>query len=59
MALPADMLFGLIDLQNGLEPTEYWLGTDNFFAITKYNRSFFYAMSVVDLGRAVRAARSR
>jgi membrane-bound lytic murein transglycosylase B len=59
MELPADMLFGLVDLQNGLEPGEYWLGTDNFFAITKYNRSFFYAMSVIDLGRAVRAARSR
>ncbi|WP_228124789.1 lytic murein transglycosylase B [Glaciimonas soli] len=49
--------FGLVDLQNGNAPTEHWLGTDNFFAITKYNRSFFYAMSVVDLGRAVRAAR--
>lgn len=55
---PADMQFGLVDLQNGGEPTEYWLGAGNFFAITKYNRSFFYAMSVVDLGRAVRAARS-
>ncbi|MDP5008096.1 MAG: lytic murein transglycosylase B, partial [Glaciimonas sp.] len=44
--------FGLVDLQNGNAPTEHWLGTDNFFAITKYNRSFFYAMSVVDLGRA-------
>jgi membrane-bound lytic murein transglycosylase B len=53
-----DMRFGLVDLQNGTAPTEHWLGTDNFFAITKYNRSFFYAMSVVDLGRAVRAARS-
>lgn len=59
MALPADSLFGLVDLQNGFEPTEYWLGTTNFFAITQYNRSFFYAMSVVDLGRAIRAARSR
>jgi len=56
---PADMKFGLVDLQNGGEPTEYWLGAPNFFAITQYNRSFFYAMSVVDLGRAVRAARSR
>jgi membrane-bound lytic murein transglycosylase B len=54
---PADMLYGLVDLQNGTEPTEYWLGAPNFFAITKYNRSFFYAMSVVDLGRAVRVAR--
>ena len=54
---PADMLYGLVDLQNGTEPTEYWLGAQNFFAITRYNRSYFYAMSVVDLGRAVRVAR--
>ncbi|MBC7501595.1 MAG: lytic murein transglycosylase B [Herminiimonas sp.] len=56
---PPDMTYGLVDLQNGQEPTEYWLGTGNFFAITQYNRSFFYAMSVVDLGRAVRSARTR
>lgn len=56
---PADLMYGLVDLQNGSEPTEYWIGTNNFFAITQYNRSFFYAMSVVDLGRAVRAARGR
>src|ERR1019366_4004825 len=56
---PPEMLLGLVDLQNGLEPTEYWLGAANFFAITRYNRSFFYAMSVLDLGRAVRAARTR
>jgi membrane-bound lytic murein transglycosylase B len=55
---PADMMFGLVDLQNGEQATEYWLGANNFFAITKYNRSYFYAMSVVDLGRAVRAARN-
>jgi membrane-bound lytic murein transglycosylase B len=55
--LPAGRLFGLIDLQNGAEATEYWFATDNFFAITHYNRSYFYAMSVVELGRAVRLAR--
>ncbi len=54
---PADLSYGLVDLQNGSEATEYWVGTANFFAITKYNRSFFYAMSVAELGRAVRAAR--
>ncbi len=57
--LPAHLLFGLVDLQNGFEPTEYWLGTDNFFAITHYNRSYFYAMSIIDLGRAVRLFRER
>lgn len=55
--LPGDRLYGLIDLQNGAEPTEYWVANDNFFAITKYNRSYFYAMSVIEMGRAVRAAR--
>ena len=53
-ALPPGMLFGLVDLQNGAEPTEYWLASNNFFTITLYNRSYFYAMSVLDLGRAVR-----
>lgn len=57
--IPADMLFGLVDLQNGFEPTEYWLGTDNFYSIAHYNRSFFYAMSVIELGRAVQAARNQ
>lgn len=56
--LPAGMLFGLVDLQNGAEPTEYWLGANNFFAITQYNRSYFYAMSVVELGKAVKASRN-
>jgi membrane-bound lytic murein transglycosylase B len=54
-----DMKYGLVDLQNGNGPTEYWLATDNFFAITKYNRSYFYAMSVIDLGGAIKAARGR
>lgn len=57
-AAPApDQLYGLVDLQNGAEPTEYWLANANFFAITQYNRSYFYAMSVVELGRAIKAAR--
>jgi membrane-bound lytic murein transglycosylase B len=55
--LPAGRLYGLIDLQNGADPTEYWVANANFFAITKYNRSYFYAMSVVELGRAVRMTR--
>jgi len=50
---PANLLYSLVDLQNGDNPTEYWLATHNFFAITKYNRSYFYAMSVIELGKAV------
>ncbi|SNS37432.1 membrane-bound lytic murein transglycosylase B [Noviherbaspirillum humi] len=59
MPVPEDLPYGLVDLQNGGEQTDYWLATDNFFAITQYNRSFFYAMSVLELGRAVRTARNR
>ena len=56
--LASSRLYGLVDLQNGADPTEYWAASDNFFAITKYNRSYFYAMSVIELGRAVREARA-
>ncbi|PRC92540.1 lytic murein transglycosylase B [Solimicrobium silvestre] len=55
---PTQPLYGLIDLQNGENSTEYWLATHNFFAITKYNRSYFYAMSVIELGKAVCTARN-
>ena len=52
-------LYGLVDLQDGERPNLYWLGSENFFAITKYNRSFFYAMSVIDLGSAVKTQRTK
>ncbi len=55
---PPGLLFTLVDLQNAFEPTEYWIGTSNFFAITQYNRSYFYAMSVLELGRSVKAVRA-
>ena len=55
---PNNLLYGLIDLQNGENPTEYWLATQNFFAITKYNRSYFYALSVIELGKMVCQVRS-
>jgi membrane-bound lytic murein transglycosylase B len=56
--LPANQRFGLIDLPNGSAPTEYRIAGDNFFAITQYNRSYFYAMSVIELGRAIRLHRA-
>ncbi len=55
---PLYLLYGLVDLQDGDRPDLYWLGTMNFFAITKYNRSFFYAMSVIELGNAVKQQRT-
>jgi membrane-bound lytic murein transglycosylase B len=43
----------LIELQNGDAPAQYVLGTDNFYTITRYNWSSYYAMAVIDLGQAV------
>ncbi|MBI3230124.1 MAG: lytic murein transglycosylase B, partial [Burkholderiales bacterium] len=57
--VPENLQYGLVDLQNGNSPTEYWLGTNNFFAITRYNRSYFYAMSVIELGQAIKNAKKR
>lgn len=59
-ALPANTpnKAALIDLVTPDEPTEYWLGFDNFYVITRYNRSSFYAMSVFQLAEAIKARRS-
>ena len=52
-----DRLAALIDLVAPDQPTEYWVGFDNFYVITRYNRSSFYAMSVFQLAEALRGER--
>jgi len=49
----------LVELQNGDNPPSYVAGTENFYAITRYNWSSYYAMAVIGLGQAVAAARER
>jgi len=49
----------VIDLETPGEETEYWAGFNNFYVLTRYNRSNFYAMSVYQLAEAVRAAREK
>jgi len=48
----------LIELQNGDAAPSYVAGTQNFYALTRYNWSAYYAMAVISLGQAVRSARS-
>lgn len=47
----------LVDLVTPNAPTEYRLGYQNFYVLTRYNRSSFYAMAVFDLAQALKAAR--
>ena len=46
----------LVQLHNANEAPSYVAGTDNFFVITRYNRSSYYALAVIELGEAVEKA---
>lgn len=47
-------LLALVELQNGAEAPSYVAGTRNFYVLTRYNWSSYYAMAVLELGEAVR-----
>ncbi len=51
-ASPA-LKLALVELQNGDAAASYVAGTPNFYAITRYNWSSYYAMAVIELGEAV------
>ncbi|RTL50944.1 MAG: lytic murein transglycosylase B [Rhodocyclaceae bacterium] len=54
----AEQPAALIDLITPDQATEYRLGYRNFYVLTRYNRSSFYATAVADLAAALRDAAS-
>lgn len=51
--LPKDRLAALVQLEGDSGP-EYWVGLQNFYVITRYNKSPLYAMAASQLSELIR-----
>jgi membrane-bound lytic murein transglycosylase B len=54
-----DALGALVELETPDKPSEYRVGLENFYVITRYNQSSFYAAAVTDLAATLRLALGR
>lgn len=56
--LPEGTRAVLLRLETPERPADFRVGLHNFYVLTRYNRSVFYALSVADLAQQIRAARA-
>lgn len=52
--LAPDTLATLVELETAGQATAFWVGLQNFYALTRYNRSNFYAIAVLEFSQALR-----
>jgi membrane-bound lytic murein transglycosylase B len=57
-ALPSEPAGALVELETETGK-EYWIAFNNFYVITRYNRSPLYAMAVYQLAQAIRELRTQ
>ncbi|MFM8737343.1 MAG: lytic murein transglycosylase, partial [Betaproteobacteria bacterium] len=57
LALGHEGPLALVALENGGAAPSFVAGTSNFYTVTRYNWSSYYALAVIELGREVQQAR--
>lgn len=58
VSLPSDSVASVIQL-DGAKGTEFWIGLNNFYTITRYNHSRLYAMAVHQLSQEILHAKQK